>query len=99
MSRTEVTVGDFRRFVSASGYRPTATRRGYSMVYEERNGNFVRHSGVDWRSAYDGARAGDALPVLHVSARDADRSEEHTSELTSLMRISYAVFCLKKKTK
>src|SRR3546814_6776706 len=31
-------------------------------------------------------------------ARDADRSEEHTSELQSLMRISYAVFCLKKKT-
>src|SRR3546814_5197935 len=30
--------------------------------------------------------------------RDWDRSEEHTSELQSLMRISYAVFCLKKKT-
>src|SRR3546814_1225867 len=30
---------------------------------------------------------------------EADRSEEHTSELQSLMRISYAVFCLKKKTK
>src|SRR3546814_1355043 len=29
----------------------------------------------------------------------ASRSEEHTSELQSLMRISYAVFCLKKKTK
>src|SRR3546814_5668784 len=29
----------------------------------------------------------------------ADRSEEHTSELQSLMRISYAVFCLKKNTK
>src|SRR3546814_8753369 len=29
--------------------------------------------------------------------RDRDRSEEHTSELQSLMRISYAVFCLKKK--
>src|SRR3546814_4547377 len=29
---------------------------------------------------------------------DAPRSEEHTSELQSLMRISYAVFCLKKKT-
>src|SRR3546814_3976091 len=28
----------------------------------------------------------------------ASRSEEHTSELQSLMRISYAVFCLKKKT-
>src|SRR3546814_1139677 len=30
---------------------------------------------------------------------DARRSEEHTSELQSLMRISYAVFCLKKKNK
>src|SRR3546814_8431922 len=35
----------------------------------------------------------------HVLQRgdDGDRSEEHTSELQSLMRISYAVFCLKKK--
>src|SRR3546814_2932815 len=31
------------------------------------------------------------------SAPASDRSEEHTSELQSLMRISYAVFCLKKK--
>src|SRR3546814_9443595 len=31
------------------------------------------------------------------SRRPAQRSEEHTSELQSLMRISYAVFCLKKK--
>src|SRR3546814_8458382 len=30
--------------------------------------------------------------------REYERSEEHTSELQSLMRISYAVFCLKKKT-
>src|SRR3546814_7039629 len=34
-----------------------------------------------------------------VKARTANRSEEHTSELQSLMRISYAVFCLKKKNK
>src|SRR3546814_1619605 len=34
-----------------------------------------------------------------ASATPAWRSEEHTSELQSLMRISYAVFCLKKKTK
>src|SRR3546814_2474739 len=33
------------------------------------------------------------------SAFEAGRSEEHTSELQSLMRISYAVFCLKKKKK
>src|SRR3546814_10319767 len=34
-----------------------------------------------------------------VTAGKAGRSEEHTSELQSLMRISYAVFCLKKKKK
>src|SRR3546814_3096977 len=32
-----------------------------------------------------------------IAGKDLDRSEEHTSELQSLMRISYAVFCLKKK--
>src|SRR3546814_4735764 len=34
-----------------------------------------------------------------VSSLPGERSEEHTSELQSLMRISYAVFCLKKKKK
>src|SRR3546814_10432561 len=33
-----------------------------------------------------------------TSSTEGSRSEEHTSELQSLMRISYAVFCLKKKT-
>src|SRR3546814_5965297 len=33
-----------------------------------------------------------------LAIEDVPRSEEHTSELQSLMRISYAVFCLKKKT-
>src|SRR3546814_3040161 len=36
---------------------------------------------------------------LILENSEADRSEEHTSELQSLMRISYAVFCLKKKNK
>src|SRR3546814_7339480 len=36
---------------------------------------------------------------LFPTTRTATRSEEHTSELQSLMRISYAVFCLKKKKK
>src|SRR3546814_9288749 len=37
--------------------------------------------------------------VQPIIGCDFERSEEHTSELQSLMRISYAVFCLKKKTK
>src|SRR3546814_8845854 len=36
---------------------------------------------------------------VKVAISDPERSEEHTSELQSLMRISYAVFCLKKKHK
>src|SRR3546814_16598909 len=44
-------------------------------------------------------RAGDDRPETGAgaTARANGRSEEHTSELQSLMRISYAVFCLKKK--
>src|SRR3546814_1942865 len=38
-------------------------------------------------------------PAAGVAVSHGPRSEEHTSELQSLMRISYAVFCLKKKTK
>jgi formylglycine-generating enzyme required for sulfatase activity len=72
MSRTETTVDEFRQFVRASGYQPTATHRGRSLVYEERNGNFVLRTDADWQSAYDGSRAGDDLPVVHVSARDAE---------------------------
>src|SRR3546814_7136096 len=44
-------------------------------------------------------RGGDRHRGAHArSVMGAGRSEEHTSELQSLMRISYAVFCLKKKT-
>src|SRR3546814_4913574 len=38
------------------------------------------------------------MPQAHAQNTTDNRSEEHTSELQSLMRISYAVFCLKKKT-
>src|SRR3546814_9942186 len=53
--------------------------------------------------ARDSVAGSDAV-ILHqfgfgLEAGDRVRSEEHTSELQSLMRISYAVFCLKKKKK
>src|SRR3546814_7921089 len=43
-------------------------------------------------------RQRESLLELEAEGFIIDRSEEHTSELQSLMRISYAVFCLKKKT-
>src|SRR3546814_3236347 len=39
------------------------------------------------------------IKQINRQIEDTSRSEEHTSELQSLMRISYAVFCLKKKKK
>src|SRR3546814_11913004 len=42
-------------------------------------------------------RGYDAREIPRLDAAAEGRSEEHTSELQSLMRISYAVFCLKKK--
>src|SRR3546814_2344825 len=54
---------------------------------------------ADWAEAY--ARPGSTVFYTLYDAAGrivATRSEEHTSELQSLMRSSYAVFCLKKKT-
>src|SRR3546814_7402112 len=49
-----------------------------------------------WRLAVVGADG--SVPSWRALCVRYARSEEHTSELQSLMRISYAVFCLKKKT-
>src|SRR3546814_2180426 len=57
------------------------------------------------RLSGDGVSDGGAVRIRRRAASrrggkaSASRSEEHTSELQSLMRISYAVFCLKKKIK
>src|SRR3546814_10878034 len=51
---------------------------------------FMAGLAPDWAGLPEGIRQG----VVRLAAH---RSEEHTSELQSLMRISYAVFCLKKK--
>src|SRR3546814_10851401 len=55
---------------------------------------------VLWATAAWGLRSIESADAAHADADagQTPRSEEHTSELQSLMRISYAVFCLKKKT-
>lgn len=82
LSITEVTVAEFGQFVAAANARPRATRRGHSVVYDERSGNFVRRSGVDWRSDYNGAPARADSPVMHVSVRDAEAYAAWLSEQT-----------------
>src|SRR3546814_1879799 len=91
---------------------PRATRTDTLFPYTTlfRSPRSVRTRGPSRRAAadappppYEAPRAG--RPGAHRQSTAADfrrspstrRSEEHTSELQSLMRISYAVFCLKKK--
>src|SRR3546814_5224491 len=60
----------------------------------ERDEQAARHAAVEAQLLLRPRAAGRAAEGL---VRQARRSEEHTSELPSLMRNSYAVFCLKKK--
>src|SRR3546814_4790850 len=80
---------------------PQAPRRRPGGAASSRGGLplCLRHAGG--RGADPGGRAGGGRhPLRAGEARDGGRrSEEHTSELQSLMRISYAVFCLTKKQK
>src|SRR3546814_3988670 len=85
-----------------SDRRPTRRNRGHHRV----SANFQHRAPVDRRAlAWSSVRSvqhrdpgrRDRRSHLDLPATGMDRSEEHTSELQSLMRISYAVFCLKKK--
>src|SRR3546814_5685821 len=93
----------------------TDTLFPYTTLFRSERVNVEDIENVDGRAAYVRVPwNGDAQVVYYLSDPKAagfrkegasaagpmtDRSEEHTSELQSLMRISYAVFCLKKKNK
>src|SRR3546814_2499744 len=85
---------------------PRSTRTDTLFPYTTlfRSDDLAGVSGDDAANQLDLARRGVDLDVhddggigLDVLVLGEPRSEEHTSELQSLMRISYAVFCLKKK--
>src|SRR3546814_8512914 len=90
----------------------TDTLLPYTTLFrsvEARDGNTVALGGRDDGAGIVAVDVGDALcgaggtgpqpPLVEgvAAVGEGERSEEHTSELQSLMRISYAVFCLKKK--
>src|SRR3546814_2610164 len=76
----------------------TCTLRKRKYICSDHPAPPTERNGQPWKpistmpSGHPGAGA-------RPTARCTKRSEEHTSELQSLMRISYAVFCLKKKNK
>src|SRR3546814_1344896 len=78
--------------------RPLQSGGHLCALSQSRRGADARALPVRRESASGGTGRGH-LGRRSSPPRCADRSEEHTSELQSLMRISYAVFCLKKNTK
>src|SRR3546814_4298118 len=68
---------------------------GASAISPGRLKEAIERIGPVFSQFYGQAEAPMAVTLLRK--HEHDRSEEHTSELQSLMRISYAVFCLKKK--
>src|SRR3546814_4188075 len=89
----------YARHVRGAASLPAETRAYMASLSEGAPAPMVRGDGARpakprWQEAglFLGAVRPSAAPM-----RATPRSEEHTSELQSLMRISYAVFCLKKK--
>src|SRR3546814_7887235 len=88
----------------ASRTRRSRRSRIFSLTYR---GSFPRHEWAMTHAFRSAAQVCHALmaraawPCISTASRSTPptaRSEEHTSELQSLLRNSYAVFCLKKKT-
>src|SRR3546814_7693933 len=87
-----------RRVKSASNKPVQAMKINANTI---RPGMVIDHDGRQWAvMKIQLIQPGKGGAFIQVEMRDVrTRSEEHTSELQSLMRISYAVFCLKKKKK
>src|SRR3546814_6874914 len=94
---SDVCSSDLLRLWPGLSLCPPAQCRGFPCV----SGELLGFSAADWprRFATIASMAEDLGGKPAVTQSSSIRSEEHTSELQSLMRISYAVFCLKKKIK
>src|SRR3546814_20245895 len=74
------------------------TRRSSDLEGDEEGGVGERHQSLEVEVFGGAVQPGHIVGAPGEAAREVvERSEEHTSELQSLMRISYAVFCLKQK--
>src|SRR3546814_4090669 len=90
------------KIISIADARPAGQCRRVRAQPRPRVPARLRHPGPDWNWAHrapagKGRHKGRAQGRFSGAVQPKGRSEEHTSELQSLMRISYAVFCLKKK--
>lgn len=71
LGRTEVTVGEFRKFVESTGYLTAAERNGGSLQRDLNSGEWVVRPDLNWRHDPTGQVAADHLPVVRVAWEDA----------------------------
>lgn len=83
LSRAEITIGQFREFVRASGYQPDSVKLGGASVYDERGGALRDDPDATWQSDYAGRTATDErLPVVNISWGDAKAYVDWLSQRT-----------------
>jgi formylglycine-generating enzyme required for sulfatase activity len=82
LSQTDITVGQFREFVRASGYKPESVTQGGASVYDERTGVMRDDSDATWEDDYAGHRAANDRPVVNISWNDANAYAQWLSQRT-----------------
>src|SRR3546814_1724968 len=93
-------ISDWSSDVCSSDLSARGVPRAFAFGEAGRAGRYLYRSETtaDVRGKRIGRHNNRLLSIVRLKLKQCVRSEEHTSELQSLMRISYAVFCLKKKT-
>lgn len=103
IARGEVTVGQFRRFVQASGYVPDSVKLGGSSVYDGRSGVMRNEHDATWEDDYAGNPANANLPVVNVSWNDAHAYVQwlsnHTGKLYQLPSEAQFAYALRAGSK
>src|SRR3546814_2874117 len=89
--------GRDRALITAGGARGQSVRQRCAHLPQRRDKAVAQAAMLDAFAHRRDRRVGRDHMIVDMDAAPDGRSEEHTSELQSLMRISYAVFCLKKK--
>ncbi|HMK34694.1 MAG TPA: SUMF1/EgtB/PvdO family nonheme iron enzyme [Desulfomonilaceae bacterium] len=70
MGKYPVTIGDFKKFVSETGYRTTAEKQGWAWAYSDSKKHWAKKSGAFWKNP--GTKVWDDHPVTMVSYQDAE---------------------------
>src|SRR3546814_5249368 len=92
-----MTKHDFSRTTVWSFYEPVTGSLQYLLADKASGKAAIIDPVLDYDRQAGATATASADAILDCARAEGLRSEEHTSELQSLMRISYAVFCLKKK--